>query len=70
MPADKDWINDTIKNPYHICPAHYQYEVYLVSWRLEVSELELTYDDTGNVMIIDGHTLPCYFAEGFCKPTT
>ena len=21
-------------------------------------------------MIIDGHTLPCYFAEGFCKPTT
>ena len=21
-------------------------------------------------MIIDGHTLPCYFADGFCKPTT
>ena len=21
-------------------------------------------------MIIDGHTLPCYFANGFCKPTT
>ena len=20
-------------------------------------------------MIIDGHTLPCYFADGFCKPT-
>ena len=21
-------------------------------------------------MIIDEHTLPCYFADGFCKPTT
>ena len=21
-------------------------------------------------MIIDGHTLPCYVADGFCKPTT
>ena len=21
-------------------------------------------------MIIDGHALPCYFADGFCKPTT
>ena len=21
-------------------------------------------------MIKDGHTLPCYFADGFCKPTT
>ena len=21
-------------------------------------------------MIIDGRTLPCYFADGFCKPTT
>ena len=31
------------------------------SWRLESSEIELTYDDTENVMIIDGHTLPCYF---------
>ena len=42
----------------------------VVSWRLDVSEIELTYDDTENVMIIDGHTLPCYFADGFCKPTT
>ena len=21
-------------------------------------------------MIVDGHTLPCYFADGFSKPTT
>ena len=68
MTVDKDWIYDPNKNPYHNCPAHHQYEVNLVSWRLEVSELELTYDDTETV--IDGHTLPCYFADGFCKPTT
>ena len=70
MPADKTWIYDTSRNPYHNCPAHHQFEVNLVSWRLEVSEIELTYDDTENVMIIDGYNLPCYFADGFCKPTT
>ena len=70
MPADKNWIYDPTKNPYHNCPAHHQFEVNLVSWRLEISEVELTYDDTSNDTIIDGHTLPCYFADGFCKPTT
>ena len=70
LPADENWIYDPTQNPYHNCPAHHQYEVNLVSCRLEISEVELTYDDTANVMIIDGHTLPCYFADGFCKPTT
>ena len=70
MPADKTWIYDPLRNPYHNCPAHHQFEVNLVSCRLAISEIELTYDDTQNVMIIDGHTLPCYFADGFCKPTT
>ena len=69
-PADEDWINDPTKNPYHNCPAHHQFEVNLVSWRLEMSEIELTYDDTENVMIIDEHTLSSYFADGFCKPVT
>ena len=70
MPADKNWIYDPTQNPYHNCPAHHQIEVNLVGWRLEISEVELTYDDTSNDMIIDGHTLPCYFADGFCKSTT
>ena len=56
MPADNDWICDPNKILYHNCSAHHQFEVNLVSWRLEVSELELTYDDTENVMIKDGHT--------------
>ena len=58
MPADKTWINDPLRNPYHNFPAHHQFEVNLVSWRLALSEIELTYDDTQNVIIIDGHTLP------------
>ena len=70
MPADKNWIYDPTQNPYYNCPAHHQFEVNLVSWRLEISEIELTYDDRANVMIIDGHTLPCYFADGFCQPAT
>ena len=70
MPADKNWVYDPTQNPNHNCPAHHQFEVNLVSWRLEISEVEHTDDDTANVMIIDGHTLPCYFADGFCKPTT
>ena len=74
MPADKNWIYDPTQNPYHNCPAHHHFEVNLVSWRLEISEVELTYDDTSNDMIRDGHTLPTtyityYFADGFCKPT-
>ena len=70
MPADKNWIYDPTQNPYHNCPAHHQFEVNLVSWRLKISEVELTYDNTSNDMVIDGHTLPGYFADGFCKPTT
>ena len=70
MPADKNWIYDPTQNFYHNCSAYRQFEVNLVSWRLEISEVELTYDDTSNDMIIVGHTLPCYFADGFCKPTT
>ena len=58
MPADKTWINDPLRNPYHNFPTHHHFEVNLVSWRLALSEIELTYDDTQNVMIIDVHTLP------------
>ena len=70
MPADKEWICDPTKNPHHNCPAHHQFEVNLASWRLEISQIQLTCDDTENVMIIDGHTLLCYIADSFCKPTT
>ena len=58
MHAVKNWIYDPTHNPYRNCQAHHQFEVNLVSWRLENSEVELTYDDTANFMILDGHTYP------------
>ena len=39
MPADKNWIYDPTQNCYHNCPAHHQFEVNLVSWRLEIFEV-------------------------------
>ena len=69
MPDDKYWIYDPTRNPYYNCPDHHQFAVNIVSWRLEISDIEPSYDDTENVMITDGHTLPCYFADDFCKPT-
>ena len=68
--ADKNWIYNPLQNPYYNCPAHQNFQVIFVSWRLDVSEIELSYDDAQNVMVIDGHNLPCYFADVFCKPTT
>ena len=41
MPADKNWIYDPTQNPYHNCPAHHQFEINLVSWRLEISDNSL-----------------------------
>ena len=70
MPVDKDWICDPLQNLLRNCPAHHQFGVNLLSWRLSVSEVELTYYDTESIMVIDDNTLPSYFADGFCKPTT
>ena len=57
MPAEKTWIYDPKSNHFHNCPAHNQLEVNLLSWTLSVSAVELTYDDTENLMVIDGHAL-------------
>ena len=46
MPVDNTWIYDPKNNPFHNCPAHKQFEVKLLFWRLSVFEVELTYDDT------------------------
>ena len=65
MTADKIWIFDPKNNPFHNCPAHNQSGVNLLSGRLSVSEVELTFDDTENLMGIDRHAVPCYFVDGF-----
>ena len=41
-PVDKNWVYDPLKNPFHKCPAYHQFEVKFLSWRLSVSEVELT----------------------------
>ena len=70
MPEDKTLIYEQKTNHFHNCPAHNQFEVNLLSWRFSVSKVEPTYDDTENLIVIDGHAVPCYFADGLCKPTT
>ena len=55
MLADKTWPYDPKRNPLHNFPVHHQIEVNLISWRLAISEIELTNNDTENVMINDGH---------------
>ena len=40
------------------------------SWKLRITNAEITYDDRNNQMIHDGYILPCYQSDGFCKPTT
>ena len=57
MPADKSWIYDPKTNLFHNCPARNQFEVNLLSWILSVSEVEITYDYTENLMVIDRHAL-------------
>ena len=37
----------------------------LLSWRLSVSEVELTYDDTEILIVINSHALPCFLLTGF-----
>ena len=50
MPADNHWIYHPTRNPYYNFSAHHQFEVNLVSWRLEISGKQLTFDDTENVL--------------------
>ena len=67
MPADINWIYDFTQNLYHTCPAHHLFEVNLVSWRLEISEVELTYDDTSDDLIIEIH-YPAILQMVFANP--
>ena len=50
VPADR-LLYAPLRNPLHNCPANHQFEVNLVIWRLQISEIDITYDDTEHVMI-------------------
>ena len=60
MPSNKTWLHDSLRNPFDNCPTHHQLEVNFVSWRLQISEIDLTNDDTESVLNIDGRTLPIF----------
>ena len=47
-----------------------KHKIILVSWRLQIFEIDILYNDTENFMTLDGHTLPRYFVDGFFQPTT
>ena len=71
MTTDEEWLNDHVKHPHQNCLAHHQFEQKLFSsGDFAASEKELIYDETENVVFIDGYTLPFYIADGFCKPST
>ena len=52
-----------------VCWDTYEYIIEKDSWSLIIREIELTYDDKENLLIYNGHTLPCYHNDGFCQPT-
>ena len=43
---------------------------YPTKLKLRIVNTAIDYDDKNNQLIHDGHILPCYHSDGFCKPTT
>ena len=65
-----DWIVNFTENPYSRCRSDREHLITRNSWKLRITNAEITYDDRNNQMIHDGYILPCYHSDGFCKPTT
>ena len=59
-----------MQNYYSRCTSDREHLVSRQSWKLRITNAEITYDDKNNQMIHDGYILPCYHSDGFCKPTT
>ena len=67
-----DWIVNFTQNKSSRCRSDREHLITRTrkSWKLRITNAELTYDDKNNQMIHDGYILPCYHSDGFCKPTT
>ena len=65
-----DWIVNFTQNTYSRCRSNREHLITRKSWKLKITNAEITYDDENNQMIHDGYILPCYHSDGFCKPTT
>ena len=66
----QDWIVNFTHNSYSRCKSDKEHLFTRKSWKLRITNAEITYDDKNNQMIHDGYILPCYHSVGFCKPTT
>ena len=66
----QDWIVNFTQNHYSICRSDRDHLITRKSWKLRITNAEITYDNRNNQMIHDGYILPCYHSDGFCKPTT
>ena len=65
-----DWIVNLTQKTYLRCRKDREFLNTRKSWKLRITNAEITYDDKNNQMIHDGYMLPCYHSDGFCKPTT
>ena len=66
----QDWIVNFTQNHYSRCRSDREHLITRNSWKLRMTNAEITYDDRNNQMIHDGYILPCYHSNGFCKPAT
>ena len=66
----QDWIVNFTQNHYSRCRSDREHSITRKSWKLRITNAEITYDDRNNQMIHDEYILPCYHSDGFCKPTT
>ena len=66
----QDWIVNFTQNYYLRCRSDREHLITRKSWKLRITNAEITYDDRNNQMIHDGYILTCYHTDGFCKPTT
>ena len=65
-----DWIVNVTQNTYFRCRADREHLITRQNWKLRIVNTAIDYDDKNNQLIHDGHVLPCYLSDGFCKPTT
>ena len=65
----QDWIVNFTQNHYSRCRSDREHLITRKSWKLRITNAEISYDNRNNQTIHDGYILPCYHSYGFCKPT-
>ena len=66
----EDWIINFTPTYYSRCRSDREHLITRQSWKLRITNAEITYDNKNIQMRHDGYILPCYHSDGFCKPTT